>query len=87
MPADLARFTEALFCSGLQPSERPDGSKVRIVVMDMVAIAGPTEVAGWVAQEFGDHPETAVARMQWCRRMVSAAQRDGASLGELESCR
>jgi hypothetical protein len=24
-----------------------------------------------VAQEFGDHPETAVARMCWARRMVA----------------
>jgi hypothetical protein len=80
MAADLAQLAEALFCSCLQPSENPDGVQVRTVATSTAACASPEAIAEQVAQEFGDHPETAVARMQWCRRMLSAAQLEGAEL-------
>ena len=72
MTAMTAFYAEALFCSPLQPSERPTSEAVRAAVEEAVH--------GWrlamhtpcVAQEFGDHPELAAERMQWCLAAVRA---------------
>jgi len=87
MAADLARLTEALFCSCLQPSDKPGDGQVRTVAMNTAACVSEEEIAARVAQEFGDHPETAVARMQWCRRLASAAQLDSEAARGTELCR
>ena len=34
---------------------------------------GSAGCAGWVAQEFGDHPDTAAARMRWARSVAAGA--------------
>ncbi len=70
MPAARA---EALFASHLQPSESPDGCQVQRAVAETVRRLGRAGCAGRVAQEFGDHPETALARMRWARALVADA--------------
>ena len=40
---------------------------------------GAAGCAGRVAQEFGDHPEAAAARMRWARTAVAALERRSSS--------
>ena len=63
--------SEALFVSSLQRSERPTVSQVREVIVRTVRDLGAAGCAARVAQEFGDHPEAAVARMRWALRTVA----------------
>jgi hypothetical protein len=64
---------EALFASGLQGSQRPDPQQVREAVSRAIRAHGVSGCCARVAQEFGDHPDTAVTRMQWARQEVSRA--------------
>lgn len=64
---------DALFVSMLQGSEHPCAEQVRRAVAEAVHAFGERGCAERVAQEFGDHPEAAVARMRWARRAVVAA--------------
>ena len=69
---DAAR-ADALFASALQISDRPSPMQVRRAI-DMAASAlGDLGCAALVAQEFGEHPETAVTRMRWARAEVAGA--------------
>jgi hypothetical protein len=61
---------EALFASALQRSEDPTASSVRETIRQTVRNLGSRGCAARVAQEFGDHPETAVLRMRWVRQLV-----------------
>jgi hypothetical protein len=70
---------EALFLSPLQPSERPDADRARAAIMLTIRQYGSRGCAARVAQEFGDHPDTAPARMRWARSLVSAAFGDAGS--------
>jgi hypothetical protein len=63
--------TDALFVSALQRSEEVSVGQVRAAVARIIREFGSRGCAEWVAQEFGDHPETAVARMQWARQVVA----------------
>jgi hypothetical protein len=63
--------TDALFVSALQPSDEPRAMQVRQAVAAAVRRFGPLGCAGWVAQEFGDHPEIAAARMRWARQQIA----------------
>ena len=63
---------EAVFSSSLQPSERPDPADTRAAIMAAVRQYGSRGCAALVAQEFGDHPDTAPARMMWARALVAA---------------
>jgi hypothetical protein len=65
--------TDALFVSALQRSEEPSASQVRQAVTAAVRQFGGRGCAGRVAQEFGEHPETAAARMRWARRLITEA--------------
>ncbi|MFI5911255.1 hypothetical protein [Dactylosporangium sp. NPDC051541] len=56
---------EALFVSHLQSSDRLDPECIRAAVMLSVRRHGPRGCAALVAQEFGEHPDTAVGRMGW----------------------
>jgi hypothetical protein len=56
---------EALFASALQASDRPSAEQVRATVAGTLRRLGIRGCAAQVAGEFGDHPETAVARMTW----------------------
>lgn len=62
--------TDALFASALQSSQRLTPGQVRRAVATAVRAFGDLGCAERVAQEFGDHPELAVARMRWARRMA-----------------
>ena len=70
---DLAWRAEALFSTPLQRSDRPDVWRVRAAVAFRVSMMTSTEIAEMVAQEFGDHPEQAAARMCWCLAAVAEA--------------
>ena len=73
---DLA--AEALFVSDLQPSECPSRQTLEETVTAMILRHGSDGCAAVVAEEFGDHPESAVRRMCWAReevRGVTIAQR------------
>jgi hypothetical protein len=62
--------SEALFVSALQRSEDPGTEQVRQAIARAVREMGSQGCAARVAQEFGDHPELAVARMRWARRVI-----------------
>ncbi|MCW6003809.1 hypothetical protein K1W54_04330 [Micromonospora sp. CPCC 205371] len=64
---------EAIFCSCLQPSDEPIPEQVRGVVANIARIKGCRRCADEVAQEFGDHPETAAPRMRWARSLADDA--------------
>lgn len=61
---------EALFCSDLQPSDRPSREAIDQAVTAMLLAYATEGCAGHVAQEFGDHPEQAATRMRWCMTAV-----------------
>ena len=67
---------EALFVSHLQRSEQATPEVIRDVVESSVERHGERGCAALVAQEFGEHPETAVGRMLWARSAVRAAYSD-----------
>jgi hypothetical protein len=61
---------EALFAGDLQPSEHPPAERVRESVTAILRRYGSQWCAARMAQEFGDHPEAAAARMVWALRVV-----------------
>jgi len=63
---------DALFASALQRSDEPSVSQLRQAITAALDGYGVAGCAGRVAQEFGDHPETATARMRWARAAVAA---------------
>jgi hypothetical protein len=68
-----AARADALFASALQPSQQLTARQVRQGIA-----AAPCQFGAWgcarrVAQEFGDHPELAAARMRWARQAAAAA--------------
>jgi hypothetical protein len=64
---------DALFASALQCSEAPSAGQIRQAIDAAVAAFGFLGCTGRVAQEFGDHPETAAARMRWARAAAGSA--------------
>ena len=72
-PSTSALRAEALFASVLQRSDRPSPGQVRKAVAGAIRAYGGRGCAELVAQEFGDHPETAVERMLWARAVASEA--------------
>ena len=63
---------EALFASTMQPSESPCPDQVRRAVATTLRRLGIYGCAGQLAAEFGDHPDTAAARMTWALAMIRA---------------
>jgi hypothetical protein len=63
---------EALFASGLQPSEAPTASNVEESIDHALLRFGRQGCASWMAQEFGDHPQEAAERMRWVRQVAAA---------------
>jgi hypothetical protein len=72
MIQSVAVRSEALFVSPLQPSDPADVARVEAAIVAVVRRFGDRGVAERVAQEFGDHPQTAVARMRWARELAGA---------------
>jgi hypothetical protein len=68
-----AARADALFVSALQRSEELSSGQVRQAVAAAVRAFGSKGCAERVAQEFGDHPDTAVARMRWARMVEAEA--------------
>ena len=66
-------WADALFVSVLQGSDKPDAGQVCRAVAAAVHAYGGDGCAQRVAQEFGDHPETAVARMRWALAVAGEA--------------
>ncbi len=60
----------ALFASGLQRSDVLTSSAVADAVSRTIQQLGVHGCVGQMAQEFGDHPETAADRMRWIRQLV-----------------
>jgi hypothetical protein len=65
--------SEALFVSHLQRSQQPTPESIRKAVHDTVGRLGEAGCAELVAQEFGEHPDCALGRMQWARNAVQLA--------------
>jgi hypothetical protein len=66
---------EALFVSTVQASEAPGADQVRRAVAATLRQLGVLGCAARVAAEYGDHPDTAAARMRWALSAVRAAYR------------
>lgn len=62
----------ALFASTLQPSGSPSPGQIRRAVTATLQRLGVRGCAARVAGEFGDHPDTAVARMSWALATIQA---------------
>jgi hypothetical protein len=60
-----AWWCEALFASGLQPSDAPSADMVAAAINRTVQQLGVHGCVGRMAQEFGDHPDAAAKRMRW----------------------
>jgi len=80
MPAAQIAFTQmningarchALFSSALQPSDAPTADMVATAIVRAVQQFGIGGCAGRMAQEFGDHPDTAASRMRWVRQLIA----------------
>lgn len=61
----------ALFASGLQPSDTPTAETVTQAIERTIRRLGVPGCLAWMAQEFGDHPDAAAARMCWARQLVA----------------
>jgi hypothetical protein len=72
---------EALFASGLQPSDAPTADQVAEAINCTVRQLGVRGCARRMAQEFGDYPDAAATRMRWARQLAPAAARPHASPG------
>jgi hypothetical protein len=64
---------EALFASGLQPSDAPTADMVADAINYTVQQVGISGCVGQMAQEFGDHPDAAAERMRWARQFAAWA--------------
>jgi hypothetical protein len=69
-PGASGVWADALFASVLQRSDNPSASQVRRAIAAAVHAYGGLGCIQRVAQEFGDHPETAVDRMRWARAVA-----------------
>jgi len=75
-PYDLnisAARADALFASALQRSDEPSAVQVKQAIAAATRAFGDLGCAARVAQEYGEHPETAMARMRWARTAVAGA--------------
>ncbi|HEV2253339.1 MAG TPA: hypothetical protein VGS06_09115 [Streptosporangiaceae bacterium] len=60
----------ALFASGLQPSDAPTAETVTQAINRVIRRLGVRGCLAQMAQEFGDHPDAATARMRWARQLT-----------------
>jgi hypothetical protein len=61
---------DALFASTLQRSDELNVSQIWRAITGAIDGYGAGGCAARVAQEFGDHPDTAAVRMRWARAAV-----------------
>ena len=69
-PSVSAARTDALFASTLQRSDEPSAVQVKQAIAAATRAFGDLGCAARVAQEYGEHPETAARRMRWARTAV-----------------
>lgn len=62
---------QALFASGLQPSDTPTTDMVAVAISRAMQQFGIRGCVARMAQEFGDHPDTAAKRMCWARHLIA----------------
>jgi hypothetical protein len=62
---------QALFCSWLQPSDTPAADMVATAISRAMQQFGIRGCVCRMAQEFGDHPDTAAKRMHWARQLIA----------------
>ncbi len=67
---------EALFASALQRSDALTAEAVTDAITAAITSLGLGGCASRLAEEYGDHPESARERMQWARQVI----------GELPAC-
>jgi len=87
VPYDLSIDTaraDALFASALQISDEPSPVQVKRAIDAATSALGDLGCAARVAQEFGEHPETAVTRMRWARDEVACVF--GGASGQSRTC-
>ncbi|GAA2515657.1 hypothetical protein [Pilimelia columellifera] len=72
-------MAEALFASDLQPSQNAAAGAVHEAVSAALLRHGAEGCLAIVAGEFGDRPESAVARMGWARETVAVVASELAS--------
>jgi hypothetical protein len=63
-------WCEALFASGLQPSDAPTAEMAAAAINRTLQQLGIRGCVGRMAQEFGDHPDAAARRMRWVHGLV-----------------
>ena len=79
--SESAARVDALFASALQRSDEPSALQVRQAIAAATRDFGGLGCAARVAQEYGEHPETAVTRMRWARTAVAGAYGGSADHG------
>ena len=72
-PSSHVSDADALFASALQRSDAPSLGQIRQAIDAAIGAFGCVGCVERVAQEFGDHPETAAARMRWARSVADQA--------------
>ena len=69
---DLSRARrQALFSSGLQPSDAPMTDMIATAIGRADQQLGVGGRTCRMAQEFGDHPDAAARRMRWVRQLIA----------------
>ncbi|MER7007203.1 hypothetical protein ABT297_29770 [Dactylosporangium sp. NPDC000555] len=63
----------ALFVSDAPKSRDLDDATIRETVDRTLERLGPDECYARAAEEFGDHPELALGRIQWARELCTRA--------------
>jgi hypothetical protein len=71
LPSICAFQADALFASTLQRSDEVNVCQIHQAIAVSLDTYGDAGCAGRVAQEFGDHPESAADRMRWARATVA----------------
>jgi hypothetical protein len=66
-------LAEALFVSTLQSSDSPSPDQVRRAIGTTLRRFGGPGCGAQVAREFGDHPDTAGARMKWALATIRSS--------------
>ena len=61
---------EALFASPLQPTDELTAEIVAHALGSTLRRLGSAGCRGYIAEEFGDHPEEAADRMRWIRQLA-----------------
>ena len=65
---------QALFASCLQPSDRPTPADVAAAIDDVLHRQPAPDCACALAAEYGDHPESAAARMRWALALIASCE-------------